>query len=71
MDEETFRRAKHAIAEIIRTEEAAVALEANNTAKLGELMNQSHDSLWFSKNESIFLFGNFVYSFYLILKRRF
>jgi galactokinase len=50
MDEETFRRAKHAIAEIIRTEEAAVALEANNTAKLGELMNQSHDSLRFKTN---------------------
>ena len=45
MDEETFRRAKHAITEILRTEEAAVALESNNTTKLGELMNQSHDSL--------------------------
>jgi galactokinase len=45
MDEESYRRAKHAITEIARTIEAANALSANDLVKLGKLMNDSHDSL--------------------------
>lgn len=45
MDEVSYRRAKHAISEIARTIEAANALSANDLAKFGQLMNQSHDSL--------------------------
>ena len=43
--EEMFRRARHVITEISRTEEAAEALKADDLAKFGQLMVQSHNSL--------------------------
>jgi len=44
-DETVRRRAKHVITENARTMEAITALEKNDIARLGELMNESHDSL--------------------------
>ena len=41
----TYRRARHVIGEIKRTEEAATALENNNYKRFGELMIESHNSL--------------------------
>jgi galactokinase len=40
-----FRRARHAITEIARTEDAAAAMKAGDLAKLGQLMAASHASL--------------------------
>jgi galactokinase len=40
-----FRRARHAVAEIARTVEAAKAIKAGEWRKVGELMYASHDSL--------------------------
>ena len=45
LDPVTYRRARHVIGEIKRTEEAATALENNNYKRFGELMIQSHNSL--------------------------
>ncbi|XP_060567689.1 galactokinase-like [Ruditapes philippinarum] len=45
LDDVTYRRARHVIGEIKRTEEAANALENNNYKLFGELMVQSHNSL--------------------------
>ncbi|XP_071452067.1 galactokinase-like [Hetaerina americana] len=45
MDPVIFRRARHVISEIARTEHAAVALQKRNYALFGELMLQSHQSL--------------------------
>ena len=45
IDEESYRRAKHAITEIARTVEAAEAVKSNDMVRFGNLMNQSHDSL--------------------------
>jgi len=45
VDDVTFRRARHVITENTRTIEAAVALEAGNVHRVGELMNDSHKSL--------------------------
>ena len=45
LDSVTFRRARHVIGEIKRTEEAATALENNNYKRFGELMVDSHNSL--------------------------
>ncbi|MGV0358828.1 galactokinase [Corynebacterium mastitidis] len=39
------RRVRHAVTETRRTSEAIGALRGGDTARLGELMNQSHDSL--------------------------
>ena len=39
------KRARHAVAENQRTIEAVAALKADNIARFGELMNQSHVSL--------------------------
>lgn len=44
-DDETYKRAKHAVTEIKRTEEAAEALKSNELEKFGKLMIQSHNSL--------------------------
>lgn len=44
-DETKERRAKHAVAENQRTIEAVAALRADDIARFGELMNQSHISL--------------------------
>lgn len=44
-DETVRRRAKHVITENARTLEAISALENNDIAGLGRLMNESHDSL--------------------------
>lgn len=44
-DEETVRRARHAVSEIQRTVEAAEALKAKNYKKFGQLMIESHNSL--------------------------
>lgn len=43
--EVTIKRARHVITEIQRTLEAAASLEANDLARFGRLMNESHDSL--------------------------
>lgn len=44
-DETIFRRARHAIAENIRTIEAVKAFEDNNLEEFGRLMRASHESL--------------------------
>lgn len=45
MDKVIFRRARHVIGEIRRTEQAALALRVADYAWLGKLMNESHQSL--------------------------
>ncbi|KAH3862248.1 galactokinase-like [Dreissena polymorpha] len=45
LDDVTYRRARHVIGEIGRTEDAAQALRDNNYKLFGELMVQSHNSL--------------------------
>lgn len=45
LDAVMYRRARHVIGEIKRTEEASTALENNNYKLFGELMVQSHNSL--------------------------
>lgn len=45
MPEEIYRRARHAITEDIRTQRAVDALEKNDIAQFGQLMNASHASL--------------------------
>ena len=45
LDNVAYRRARHVIGEIKRTEEAAGALENNDYKRFGELMKQSHDAL--------------------------
>ncbi|KAL5018499.1 hypothetical protein ScPMuIL_004221 [Solemya velum] len=45
LDPESYRRIRHVVGEIARTEEAAVALENNDYKRFGELMVQSHNSL--------------------------
>jgi len=47
LDDVTHRRARHVITENARTLEAAEAMKNGNAQRLGELMNQSHDSLRF------------------------
>ena len=49
LDNVTYRRARHVIGEIKRTEEAATALENNNYKRFGELMVESHNSLRYFK----------------------
>ena len=44
-EEETFRRARHVISEIIRTDEAAEYLKKREFNTFGKLMVQSHNSL--------------------------
>lgn len=56
IDQESFRRAKHAITEIDRTIEASKALYANDIITFGKLMNQSHNSLRFFYILFLFLF---------------
>ncbi len=48
LNELEYKRARHAITEIERTLQAVEALTQNNIEKLGQLMNQSHDSLRYS-----------------------
>lgn len=45
LDEETYRRVRHVIGEISRTEEAANALENGDYKRFGQLMVASHNSL--------------------------
>ena len=45
LDEETFRRARHVIAENARVHEAAEAFAAGDFVRVGELINASHFSL--------------------------
>ncbi|XP_060080747.1 galactokinase-like [Ylistrum balloti] len=45
VDDEHFRRARHVIGEIRRTEEAATALENGDYDKFGKLMVESHNAL--------------------------
>lgn len=45
IEEEIIKRTRHAINEIMRTEEAANALKAKNYEKFGKLMVESHNSL--------------------------
>ena len=40
-----YQRLKHVVGEIARTQEAVQVLEANDLARFGELMNESHHSL--------------------------
>ena len=44
-EEETFRRARHVVTEIIRTDEAANYLKEKNFETFGKLMVESHNSL--------------------------
>lgn len=45
LDEETFRRVRHVVSEIKRTDEAATALENGDYQTFGRLMVESHESL--------------------------
>jgi galactokinase len=45
LDATTLRRARHAVTEDERTLAAAEAMRANDPARLGRLMNESHESL--------------------------
>lgn len=45
MSEVVYRRARHAITEIVRTERAARVLVENNYQEFGRLMYESHQSL--------------------------
>lgn len=45
MDEVTYRRARHVIGEISRTQTASKALADGDYEKFGELMVESHNSL--------------------------
>jgi galactokinase len=45
VDDVTYRRVRHVITENARTTEAASALQAGDTARVGSLMGESHDSL--------------------------
>ena len=44
-EEETFRRARHVVSEIIRTDQAAKHLERKDFQTFGKLMVESHNSL--------------------------
>ena len=46
-DETVFRRARHVVTEIFRTEEAARALHNRDYGRFGQLMVESHYSLRF------------------------
>lgn len=45
MDEQTFRRCRHVVSEIARTQRAALALSQGKTSEVGALMAESHKSL--------------------------
>jgi galactokinase len=45
LPEEVYKRARHVIEEIARSNQAEALLEAGNVQHFGELMNQCHDSL--------------------------
>lgn len=45
LDDVTYRRARHVITEIQRTEEAVAALQRNDYELFGKLMVGSHNSL--------------------------
>lgn len=45
MDNEMYRRARHAIGEEARVQEAVSALAAGNFERLGQILNESHQSL--------------------------
>lgn len=45
LDDVMYRRARHVIGEIIRTEEAAKCLEQGDYTRFGKLMVESHDAL--------------------------
>ena len=45
LDAETFKRARHVVTEISRTETAAKALKRRDYVQFGKLMNESHASL--------------------------
>ena len=44
-EEETFRRARHVVSEIIRTDQAANYLKKKDFKTFGKLMVESHNSL--------------------------
>ena len=44
-DEEVFRRARHVVSEIIRTDEATTCLKNKDFKTFGKLMVKSHNSL--------------------------
>ena len=60
LDEETYRRVRHVIGEISRTEEAANALENNNYKRFGQLMVESHNSLRYIHKIQISINLNFI-----------
>jgi len=45
LSEEVYRRVRHVVTEIPRTEEAAAALETGDYSTFGRLMVDSHNSL--------------------------
>lgn len=45
LDDVMYRRARHVIGEIIRTEEAAKCLEQGDYTRFGKLMVESHNAL--------------------------
>ena len=45
LSEIEYKRARHVITEIKRTEDAATALSSGDYATFGKLMNDSHESL--------------------------
>ena len=44
-DEEVYRRARHVVSEIIRTDQAATSLKNKDFKTFGKLMVDSHNSL--------------------------
>lgn len=45
LDDVTYKRARHVIGEILRTEEAAKCLELGDYTRFGKLMVESHNAL--------------------------
>lgn len=45
LEDVMYRRARHVIGEILRTEEAAKCLELGDYTRFGKLMVESHDAL--------------------------
>ncbi len=45
LDDETYRRARHVVSEIARVDAAVAALKSGDLAALGDLINQTQDSL--------------------------
>ena len=57
MDDEMYRRVRHVITEISRTDEAEGALSGGDFQKFGDLMVASHNSLRFVVLRILIIYG--------------